>query len=113
MLWGKNIHMTIDVTYLSPAGENHHQEQNHKFSPHVHSILCNLWYNKRVFAAMYLFVLLGTLCATPTHSTLKLSLTVLLPFMFSALKGIDVAACSGELMAKLSLFLLREDSEGH
>lgn len=74
--------MTIDVTYLSPAAENHHQEGNQKAFPHAHSILRNLWYNKKVFAAMYLFVLLGALCVTPTHWTLKLSLTVLLSFIF-------------------------------
>ena len=57
--------MTTDVTYLSPAEENHHREQNHKASPHAHSTACNFWYNKKVFAAMYLSAFLGAFCVTP------------------------------------------------
>lgn len=68
--------MTIDVTHLSPAAEKPHQEGSHKASPRAHGILRNLWYNKKGFAAVYLFVLLSALCATPTHWTLKLSLKV-------------------------------------
>lgn len=78
--------MTIDVTYLSPAAENPHQEGSTKASPRAHSILRNLWYNKKVFADMYLFVLLSALCGTPTHWTLKLSLKVLLSFIFHSLQ---------------------------
>lgn len=74
--------MTIDVTHLSPAAENPHQEGSHEASPCAHSIPHNLCYNKKVFAGMYLFVLLSALCATPTHWTLKLSLKVLLSFIF-------------------------------
>lgn len=74
--------MTIDVTHLSPAAEKPHQEGSHKASPRAHSIPRNLWCKKKVFAAIYLFVLLSALCATPTHWTLKVSLKVLLSSTF-------------------------------
>lgn len=71
-----------------------------------------LQYNKKLFAATLLFVLLCVLCITPTHWPLKLSFTVLISFISAALKGLDVAACPTELAAKLSLFPPREDLEG-
>lgn len=84
------------VTHSSPAAEKPHQEGSHKASPRAHSIPRNLWCKKKVFAAMYLFVLLSALCATPTHWTLKVSLKVLLSSTFPGLGGTDVAACCGD-----------------